>query len=171
MRGFANPQKPTTSKFSPVSIMAKAASTAMFKGLPSSRIWKQAARLNQIAGTPETAYRFGPKYTKIELLLIQKSVHAPAFGLRRFWRQNLPTLKFHNDNVDFVLTRIATKTKEDLAKCPTKIILHHADGSAQELDCSNKHSNKILQELVALAEATAVPAEEIPVVRHRGEDM
>lgn len=151
--------------------MAKVGSTAMFKGLPSSRTWKQAARLNQIAGTPQTAYKFDPKYTKIELLLIQKNVFAPAFGLRRFWRQNLPTLKFHNDDVDFVLTRIATKTKEDLVKCPTKIILHHADGSVQELDCSNKHSNKILKELVALSEAKAVPKEEIPVVKHVGEEL
>lgn len=146
--------------------MAKVGSAAMFKGLPSSRIWKQQARLNQIAGSPSTAFKFDPKYTKVELLLIEKSVLAPAFGLRRFWRQNLPTLKFHNDNVDFVLTRIATKTKEDLAKCPTKIVLHLADGSTQELDCSNKNSSKILKELVKVTGATPVPEEEIPVLKN-----
>lgn len=150
-------------------LMAATRNCAMFKGLPSSRVWKQAARLNNIAGSSATAYRFDAKYTKIELLLIQKNVLIAAFGLRRFWRENLPTLKFHNDGISMFLTRIATQTKAEADACPAKIILHQANGTTQELDCRSKHSSDILKELVALTGAQAVPAEEIPLVR-RGDD-
>lgn len=151
--------------------MAKSSRTcAMFKGLPSSKIWKQIARLNLIAGTPETAFKFDPSIRKIELFLIKQPVSGQAIGLRKFWRHNLPTLKFHNENVDFSVKHIVTETKEDIQKCPTKIIIHNEGSQVNELDCSNKHYSEILKEVVGLTKATPVPSEEIPVITRPGEE-
>lgn len=140
-------------------------SCAMFKNLPTSKVLKQIARLNNIAGTPETAYKFDPKYKKIELLLIQKSVHGPSIGLKKFWRQHLPTLKFHNDDINFTLTRIHTETKEDLKKCPAKIIVYDEANQKIELECANKQASDILNELVKLTSAQPVPETQIPTIR------
>ncbi|ABN66944.2 predicted protein [Scheffersomyces stipitis CBS 6054] len=147
--------------------MAKSGSCAMFKGLPSSRILKQITRLNAIAGTSESAYKFdASKYTKIELFLQQKNIHGPAVGLKKFWRQNLPTLKFHNDDIQFSLTRIQAETAAEVAACPSKIVVHSVDPASKiEIDCKGKHSSVILNELVEATKATNVPIEEIPVLR------
>lgn len=146
--------------------MSKAGTHAMFKNLPSSRILKQVARLNNIAGTAETAYRFdASKVKKIELLFIHQNILGAAVGLKKFWRHNLPTLKFHNDDINFVCTRINAETKEEAEKCPTKIIIHSPDNNKTELNCSAKHSSVILQELIKATGATSVPTSEIPVVK------
>lgn len=136
----------------------------MFKNLPASRILKQITRLNNIAGTTENAFKFSSKYTKIELFLIKDNIFGQAIGLKKFWRNNLPTLKFHNEDVNFVLTRINTTTKEDLAKCPTKIVIHDNADKKYEIDCANKLVSDILKEVVQVTEATPVPSSEIPVI-------
>ncbi|KAK6458385.1 uncharacterized protein RJT20DRAFT_31326 [Scheffersomyces xylosifermentans] len=147
--------------------MAKGSGCSMFKDLPSSRILKQITRLNNIAGTTESAYKFDQsKYAKIELFLQQRNIHGPAVGLKKFWRLNLPTLKFHNDDLQFVLTRIATESKADVAACPSKIIVHGVDPKDNlEIDCAGKHSSVILQELVKATGAVGVPADEIPRIK------
>lgn len=144
--------------------MGKASSSSMFKNLPSSRILKQITRLNNIAGTPETAFKFSPKYTKLELFLIKQNVSGSAIGLKKFWRNNLPTLKFHNEDVNFVLTRINTTTKEDIAKCPTKIVVYDNASNKHEIDCADKQVSDILAEVIKATEATQIPEKEIPVI-------
>lgn len=137
---------------------------AMFKNLPKSRILKQITRLNNISGSPQTAYKFDPKYTKLEVYLIKNSVLGSAIGLRKFWRQRLPTFKFHNENVDFVFKRIVTQTKEDLAKCPTKIVIHDSMGNKNEIDCSNETVDGIFEKVVKATEASPVPSDQIDFV-------
>lgn len=140
-------------------------STSAFKNLPSSPLLRQVARLNKIAGTPHTAFRFDPlKIREIQLILIQKNVHLPSAGLRNFWKNNLPTLQFHNNDVTFTMTRVATTSKEDLVKVPAKILVHTTDDNTLTLDCLNMKNNKILRELVALTEAKQVPEAEIPII-------
>lgn len=137
---------------------------SMFKDLPKSRILRQIARLNLIAGTPKTAYKLGPEVKKLELILILKNVFKPAAGLKHFWRKNLPVLKFHNDHVDFVATRVRAKTKEEVAKVPSKIIVHGTDGSKKDIDCIFTSNSEILAKLVEVTKATPVEAAEIPVI-------
>lgn len=144
---------------------------SMFKNLPTSKVLKQIARLNNIAGTPETAFKFPSKYNKIELLLIQKLVHGPSIGLKKFWRNNLPTLKFHNDETEFCLTRIKTKNKADLEKCPTKILVHSQNNEVIEIDCANKTAYEILKNLVKRTGANSVPAKEIPIIKEPTQNM
>lgn len=139
--------------------------SAMFKNLPKSAIGRQISRLNMISGSPETAFRFNPDIRKIELYLIKDSVLGSAIGLKKFWRQNLPTLKFHNQDVDFLVTRIKTQQKEDLLKCPTKILIYYSNSNKSEIECSNKHHSDILKELVDATGAAPVPESEIPVMK------
>ncbi|ODV82279.1 uncharacterized protein CANTADRAFT_31941, partial [Suhomyces tanzawaensis NRRL Y-17324] len=141
-------------------------SSSMFKDFPSSRILKQIARLNKIAGTSETAYKIDlSKFAKVELYLIQKNIHGPSVGLRKFWRHNLPTLKFHNSELPFVMTRISAETPEEVAKCPAKIVVHGSNSEKFEINCANKHSSAILDELVKITGAVNVPEAEIPTLK------
>jgi len=145
--------------------MGKPGPCAMFKDLPSSKILKQITRLNNIAGESHRAYKLdSTKFSKIELFLIQKNVHGPSVGLKKFWRQDLPTLKFHNDDIGFVCTRIQVDNKADVEKCPSKILVHKTAGGAIEIDCLNKHSSEILKELARVTEAKNVKADDIPVL-------
>lgn len=134
----------------------------MFRGIPKLRLLRQVTRLNQILGTPETAYKLPSDVSKVELVLLSKNVFGPSVGLKRFWRQNLPTLKFHNVGVDFVMTRVRVTNKADIAKVPTKIVLHTRTGEKTDLDCSAQSNEQILKNLVQLTKAEPVPPEEIP---------
>lgn len=144
--------------------MAKAKiANKMFPDLPSSRILRQVARLNKISGTPDVAYKFDPKYTKMELLLPQARNHKDSMGLRQFWKHNLPTLKFHNDDIAFQVKKIQTESPEELAKCPTKLIVYE-NNEKVEIPCHNAESSEILSKLVQITNASSVPEEEIPTI-------
>lgn len=129
----------------------------MFKSLPKLRILRQIERLNLIQGTPRNAFRFNPdQVSKIELVLIQKNIHEPAIGLRKFWRENLPTLKFHNDDINFVVSRVQVKNKEEVKKCPIKIIVHQVTGDKIDINCAHLNQSRILSKLVKATNATNV---------------
>lgn len=134
----------------------------------NNKLLKQITRLNQIAGLPETAYRFGNNLRKLEVVIYSKGILGHAAGLKRFWKLNLPTLKFHNDNVEFVVTRVRPTTREDFNKIPLEVRLHQEDGSVNKVDCVNKDNSVILREVVELTKAEQVPEEQIPIVhRHK----
>lgn len=138
---------------------------AMLKTLPRSAILKQIARANAIAGSPATAFRLDPKLvSRVELVLVQKVHNYASSGLKDFWRQNLPTLRFHNDDVDFVLTRYGISSKEELAKIVAKIIVHSPDGSTLQINCANVDAPGILDLVVKATNAVSVPELEIPLI-------
>ncbi|KAK6198059.1 uncharacterized protein RJT21DRAFT_54259 [Scheffersomyces amazonensis] len=137
------------------------------KDVPRSGVVRQIYRLNKIAGTPSTAFKFNDsKYSKIELCLIQKNVFEPALGLKNFWRDNLPTLKFHNENIDFIMTRIKPKNKKEVKACPVFIKVHGKDSIDDILlDVRNHNPETILRKLVESTKAKRMSSEEIPFIR------
>lgn len=138
---------------------------AMVRGAPTSKILKQIWRLNNIAGTPKTAFRFPQTVSKLELVLLQKHVWGPPLGLKHFWRNNLPTLKFHNEDLRMAVTRVKVASKAEIAEAPTKIVVHYTDGTKKDLDCAKKKPERILRDLVKLTSATSVPESDIPLVK------
>lgn len=132
----------------------------------NNALLKQIMRLNQIAGTPETAYRFGPDLKKLEVVIYSKNILGHAVGLKKFWKLNLPTLKFHNDSVDFVVTRVRPVNKDDYKKIPLEVRLHLQEGQVAKIQCANKDHSEILQEVVEITNAEQIPENEIPVL-HR----
>lgn len=137
----------------------------MVRGAPTSKILKQIWRLNQIAGTPKTAFRFPQTVAKFELILLLKNVWGRSLGLKHFWRHNLPTLKFHNEDLSMTVTRVKAETKAEIASVPSKIVVHYTDGTKTDLSCANKRPEDILRDLVKLTNATAVPESDIPLVK------
>ncbi|CAN3372643.1 hypothetical protein DIURU_004864 [Diutina rugosa] len=134
-----------------------------FRNLPSSPVLRQVARLNQIAGTTETAFRMDPSKIKaIELVLVQKNVHQPSSGLRKFWKQNLPTLQFHNNDVRFTMTRVKTASKDELAKVPASVVIHKVGDDKVVVNCLDRSPKDILRKVVHATGATPVPDAEIP---------
>lgn len=136
----------------------------MYRNLQGGVIPKQVARLNFIAGTPKTAFKFGPKYTKMEIFLINQTPQKASVGLKQFWRQHLPTLKFHNEDFQFIMKRITVENKADAAKVPVRIDLYDAEDKKIQLDCSFKSELDILQEVLSKTEATPVATEDIPKI-------
>ncbi|CAH2354499.1 54S ribosomal protein Mrp49p, mitochondrial [[Candida] railenensis] len=135
----------------------------MFRNLPKSRIAKQAARLNQIAGTSENAYKLGPKYSKMEIFLINQTPQRASVGLKQFWRQHLPTLKFHNDDFEFIMKRIKVEDTKEAEQCPVKIDLYEAQNQNKlTIDCSFKSESEILEEIIKSTEAAPVDSKDIP---------
>lgn len=139
----------------------------MFKSLPQSRVLKQIARANLIAGTLENAFVLNPsKFKRVELLVIQKNIHEPAIGLRKFWKENLPVLQFHNNDIEFAVTRIKVNNKDEVKQCPIKILVTPVGSEAKlEIDCAHLNQSKILKKLVKLTGATPVAEEDIPKLR------
>lgn len=145
--------------------MTKRGLAAMFRAAPSSPILRQVYRLNLISGTPKTAYRLGPEVKKVELFVISKNAYGPTAGLKKFWREYLPTLKFHNDDVNFVVTRIRPETKEEIKKVPSKIVVYDANNKETTIDCLGKHSSNIFRQLKKATNATPVPESEIETIK------
>lgn len=138
----------------------------MFKDLATGPLARQVARANLISGSPQTAFRFDTsRIAKIELLLVQNIHHKPLTGLKKFWRYNLPTLKFHNDEIDFVCTRYKLDSKQDIPSVVSRIRVHNRDGKTIPIECQNQDNSQILQLLVAATEAKPVHESEIRVFK------
>lgn len=138
----------------------------LVQALPrNNKLLRQITRLNLIAGSPATAFRFGPSLKKLEVVIYSKNVMGHAAGLKKFWKLNLPTLKFHNDNVDFVVTRVRPTKREDFNTIPVEVRLHQQDGAVTKIACLNKDHEQILREVVESTGASLVPEEEIPVMK------
>ncbi|WPK25502.1 hypothetical protein PUMCH_002819 [Australozyma saopauloensis] len=129
-----------------------------------NKLLRQITRLNIIAGTPETAFKFGPELKKLEVVIYSKNILAHGAGLKKFWKLNLPTLKFHNDDVDFVVTRVRPTKREDFDKIPLEVRLHQENGKMQKVDCTNKDNESILREVVEMMNAKLVAEKDIPTL-------
>ncbi|RLV92774.1 54S ribosomal protein MRP49 mitochondrial [Spathaspora sp. JA1] len=126
----------------------------------------QAAKLNKIAGVDSQAsVVLNPtKYKGLELQMISNRQNAQARGIYEFWRQDLRTLKFHNQNLDFQVTKITYQEDSEIEKIPARLIVRDLQGGEFTIDCKNKTRSDILSELLKLTKAEPVPVEEIPVV-------
>ncbi|OBA24085.1 hypothetical protein METBIDRAFT_30437 [Metschnikowia bicuspidata var. bicuspidata NRRL YB-4993] len=95
-------------------------------------------------------------------MIMLKIAQRRSIGLNHFWKWNLPTLKFHNENIDFVVTRIQPETDEDYPKIPSAIFVHKAGDKMTRVECNGKTHEWILKNLVSATGATRVPVEDIP---------
>lgn len=128
----------------------------------NNNLLKQSMRMNIIAGDSDTAFKFDPSIARLELVLLSKNVYKKLAGLKQFWQFNLPTLKFHNSDMDMVVTRIRPKKKADYDNVPCIIRVHYTSGKVDTLECAEKHHTKILTELVRKTAARRLPESEIP---------
>ncbi|GMM38487.1 mitochondrial 54S ribosomal protein [Saccharomycopsis crataegensis] len=126
-----------------------------------------------------------PLITDVSLTFKKKNSDG-HMGIRKFWQNYLPTIKFYNQSLPMNVTRItlneidtkkargvkdlpvdseeAKKLESDiklLAKCPAKITISYQGGKSVELDCKWKRSEIILEEFTKLTKAVPVAEEEI----------
>lgn len=81
--------------------------------------------------------------------------------MRKFWKENLKTIYFHNPELPIEVKRIECPTKDEQLQCPCLIKVHFKDGKVENVDGKDQHSSKIMQQLVEVTGAEKVPAEEI----------
>lgn len=76
---------------------------------------------------------------------------------RKFWKENLPRVQFHNPKLPIKVVRIEPDNpREDYKKVPAILKIHYADGSVKDADVKHKHSEEILEEFIKLTNAQPV---------------
>lgn len=138
----------------------------MLSNLSSQRTLRQIKWINQILGNSKTSFKLNQNINKIELILVDKFQNQSSCGLKKFWKNNLPTLKFHNEKINFVLKRIFLPKENDdkIVKIASKINVYNNDNTVQNIGCECKESEEILKELVLVTQATPVAENEIQLL-------
>lgn len=136
----------------------------------SPRLLKQIDRVNKLRGTPETSYKFdASKIKEVELFVYRQKpiVFQPAKGLKSFLKDSLPTLRYHNPDIQFTVTNIKAELEDELKKIPLKLnIKAHNESDSSSIECANQPPHWILSELVKRTKARQMTAEEIPLIEH-----
>ncbi|KAK9479293.1 hypothetical protein V1514DRAFT_328975 [Lipomyces japonicus] len=77
-------------------------------------------------------------------------------GARKFWREYLPQIRFHNPSLAIEVSREHATTIEEHQKAPALLTVDYADQPSLTLDIKNKLSKVILEEFVNLTDAKLV---------------
>ncbi|CAI5760183.1 unnamed protein product [Candida verbasci] len=134
-------------------------------GKYNSTIRKQIIKLNNLTGTKETAFKFNPSFSKFEMwIYLQNSIpHPPSNGLKQFFVDYLPTLRFHNPDFEYKINTIMNvESESQLNKIPLKLKLSGDD--TVEIDCKGKSGSDILKELTEKGKLMPVSEEDIPKI-------
>ena len=81
--------------------------TRMFitsKNKYNKKIENAIKKINKLTANPETSFKFdAERFKEIELFVYgQRPItYKPAWGLKLFWKDNLPTLRYHNPDIQF----------------------------------------------------------------------
>ncbi|KAI5949613.1 MRP49 [Candida jiufengensis] len=129
-------------------------------------VLKQIKKVNRLRGTSKNSYKFDQsKYKEFELFIYHQRpfLYKPANGIRNFWKESLPTLRYHNPEIQFTINNITVENEEDLTKLPLNLKIH---GTSKEndsvIDCISKPPHQIFSELIKLTNARQMNDEEIP---------
>lgn len=128
----------------------------MFKNLPKSRTSRHFERLNLLSSGPGSVI-VSPEVKSVELVFNFKTGQGHV-GSKKFWRDNLPRVQFHNPELPIQVLRVKTPLEEQ-GKIPSLLTVNFKDGKTEKLDVKNKHSDEILKEFIRITKAE--PAEEI----------
>jgi len=92
-----------------------------------------------------------PSVRTLTLTLAARNAH---FGARHFLKEELPRVAFMNPSVAIDVQR-KEKAKEE--QWDPEILVQFVDGSTQIINMQQKHSSKILAELMALGDYMPAP--------------
>lgn len=143
----------------PYQKIPKALRPLYLKGLPESRLLKQANHLDLISNFKNSAYKFA-NVNKLELIFKKHNAYG-HMGMRQFWKFNLKTISFHNPELPIEVQRIECNTKDEQLKCPAIIKVLLKDGKIKTIEAKDKHSDDIMNELIEITQAEKVPEDEI----------
>ncbi len=143
--------------------------TRMFitsKNKYNKKIENAIKKINKLTANPETSFKFdAERFKEIELFVYgQRPItYKPAWGLKLFWKDNLPTLRYHNPDIQFTVNNITVESESELSKLPLKLKVHGTDQSNSfEINCTDKPPSKILSELIEITKARKLTEEELP---------
>ncbi|KAK9471056.1 mitochondrial 54S ribosomal protein mL61 [Dipodascopsis tothii] len=128
--------------------------------MSASRYAAQARRLAQIA-TGDAAVRLpqAVQGLKLEFKVENSGGH---MGARKFWKQHLSQIQFHNPELPIVVKRYAISGKsEEASACPAQLTISY-ESSEKFIDAKWKHSSDILKELIFETKAEPVDMQEYP---------
>lgn len=130
--------------------------------LPRQGLNRQITRLNAIANGPG-AVLVSNNVAKINLVF--KDGFKPG---KRFWRQTLPQVQFHNPSLPISVTKFPKD--EDSSKL-SELIVEFKDGQQKKAFIGDKPFESIIDDLIKLTDAKPVPQEDIPILKRREDDL
>ncbi|GMM48779.1 mitochondrial 54S ribosomal protein [Pichia kluyveri] len=143
----------------PYQKIPKALRPLYLKGLSSSRYLKQGQHLDLISNYTNSSYHFN-NVSKLEIIFKQHSSYG-HLGMKKFWKNNLKTIYYHNPSLIIDVKRIDCQEKEQQLNCPCIIKTITKDNKEIIINGKDKHSDDIMKELVEKTAAVAVPSEDI----------
>ncbi|KAH3670261.1 hypothetical protein WICMUC_004914 [Wickerhamomyces mucosus] len=122
----------------------------MFKSLPKSKLSRHVDRLNLLSSGPGSV-KVSANVKSIELIFKQRTPKG-HMGPRRFWRENLPRIQFHNPALPIQVVRVEPTTPEEAQKIPALL-------KTRSAKIKYLLNSDILTKFIKLTDAT--PAQEI----------
>ncbi|KAK9468148.1 hypothetical protein V1512DRAFT_258862 [Lipomyces arxii] len=84
-------------------------------------------------------------------------------GARKFWKEYLPKIQFHNPNLAISVIRTSPQSKEDEENEPASLSVIFNDRPPFELDIKNMRSEAILHQFINGTSAEQVNLNKFPV--------
>lgn len=131
--------------------------------LPKSRVPRQLAFLNRIARGPG-AVKLPSNIQAINLAFKFQNSNG-HMGPRKFWRENLPQVQFHNPSIPISVQRKWATNNEEKSSIPATLTILFSDGSQKSVNVQHKHSSDILAQFIEITGATPVPLEDQPLLK------
>ncbi|KAI3405134.2 MRP49 [Candida oxycetoniae] len=132
------------------------------------KITRQIKRVNNLRGRPSSSFKFdASKFKEFEFFIYHQNpyIYKPASGILRLFETALPTLRYHNPDVQFTITKVEVNDPKELLELPLMVKIYGENPeNVQTIDCTNKPPHQILNELVELTNARKLKKEEIPFI-------
>ncbi|KAK7207483.1 hypothetical protein BZA70DRAFT_271430 [Myxozyma melibiosi] len=127
----------------------------------SSRITRQIAHLKKIA-LGKAAVEV-PKMTSLSLEFKIRNSHG-HMGARKFWKEHLPSLQFHNPEVPMTVKLIPEPASEKEAmRAPSVLRAEFSNRAPVVIDMKNRQSEEILAEFIEASQSKPVKLQTFPV--------
>ncbi|KAH3687050.1 hypothetical protein WICPIJ_001963 [Wickerhamomyces pijperi] len=127
----------------------------MSSALPKSKLARHITRLNLLSTGPGSV-KVSPTVESIELIFKQRSPKG-HLGARKFWRENLPRIQYHNPHLSITVRRIEPETKKQESEIPALLKINYNNGQESKITKIKYLFNEdILQKFVKLTDAKAV---------------
>ncbi|ODQ67970.1 mitochondrial MRP49p [Nadsonia fulvescens var. elongata DSM 6958] len=129
----------------------------------NKQITKQISALNRICRGPG-AVKLPNDITGLKLQFKYQNSNG-HMGAKKFWRETLPQIQFHNPAIPMAVIRTEAATVEENQTIPATLLVRYSNGEEKSLDIKEKHSSVILNEFIQLTKAQKVAEKDIPYLR------
>ncbi|KAK9460046.1 uncharacterized protein V1516DRAFT_678768 [Lipomyces oligophaga] len=127
-----------------------------------SRIKHQMAQMVKLSTGP-AAVKVEPTIQKVKLVFGEQADHPTQTGLKQFWHEYLPTIKFHNIDLTIKVNDKPNPRQRKKAEGAAMLYIKTVDHKFRKADVRDQSPEQILQTFIELSKAQSVDITESPV--------